>query len=58
MNIKRQLPTTIEENYTAIFNAKVRKDNPPPYGNILSDATSLLIDNLIVSLKAARADIF
>ena len=58
MSFGRKLPKSIESHYQAIQKAIERKNNPPPYGNIISDATSLLLDNLDPVFKAARKAVF
>ncbi len=58
MNIRKHPPVNTEELWAAVSKAKDRKDNPPAYGNILSEATSEWLDNMEGSLKIARSGIF
>ncbi len=57
MSVVRMLPRSYESIWTGIHRAKLKKDNPPAYGNILSDATSLRIDTLAVDFPVARIDL-
>ncbi len=58
MNITKHPPVSTEEIWAAVFIAKDRKDYPPAYCNILSEATSDWLDNMEGSFKIARSDIF
>ena len=57
MSVVRILPRSYESIWTGLHRAKLKKDNPPAYGNILSDAISLRIDSLAIDFPLARKDL-
>ena len=57
MYIRKYLPVNTEETWVSVLKAKERKDNPPLYGNILTEATSDWVVNMEGSLRIARSDV-
>jgi hypothetical protein len=52
--MRRMLPRSYESIWTGIIRAKHKKDNPPPYGNILSADTSIRVDDIWQSFGDGR----